>query len=238
PPQVSVVPGPRALLEGDRRALAATCTATGSSPRANVSWKTLVPGEQEERVWINANNTVTISNRYYLDPVRAMRGQTLDCIVTHSTFTKAARLQHRLDVYYVPEVSVSASENWHVGAEGAELECAENGNPPATSFAWMRLYGSLPNNSVTQRNRLQFKGSLTLQDAGIYVCDVTNKIGTRSAQLEVRVTDENSSSVNMLSMSFVAIGAVGLVLLIILVISVIAVNRYHRKKTEDMVYKL
>ncbi|XP_043540448.1 nectin-4-like [Chiloscyllium plagiosum] len=42
----------------------------------------------------------------------------------------------------------------------------------------------------------------------------------------------------MLSMAFVAIGAVGVLLLLILVVSIIAVNRYHKNKTEQMVFKL
>ncbi|GCC47100.1 hypothetical protein chiPu_0031269, partial [Chiloscyllium punctatum] len=99
PPQVSVVPGPRALLEGDSDALAATCTASGSSPPATVRWESEVPGAQEEVTSHNANDTVTISSSFYLDPVRAMQGHRLTCLVNHSTFSRPSRLGYTLNIY-------------------------------------------------------------------------------------------------------------------------------------------
>ncbi|XP_072420669.1 nectin-4-like [Chiloscyllium punctatum] len=239
PPQVSVVPGPRALLEGDSDALAATCTASGSSPPATVRWESEVPGAQEEVTSHNANDTVTISSSFYLDPVRAMQGHRLTCLVNHSTFSRPSRLGYTLNIYYVPEVTVSkSSENWHVGMENAELTCQENGNPPASGFVWRRLDGSLPNNSVTEGNKLLFRSSLSAEDSGTYICEAKNKIGSRTGQTDIQIIDADVPSVNMLSMAFVAIGAVGVLLLLILVVSIIAVNRYHKNKTEQMAFKL
>ncbi|XP_048476715.1 nectin-4-like [Rhincodon typus] len=187
----------------------------------------------------NSNGTVTVSNSFYLDPVRAMQGHTLSCLVNHSTFTRPILLDYTLNIYYVPEVSVKkSSENWHVGMDNAELICQENGNPPANGFVWKRLERPLPNNSVTEGNKLLFRSSLSAEDSGTYICEVTNKIGSRTGQIDVKVIDTNVPSVNMLSMAFVAIGAVGLLLLLILVISIVAVNRYHKNKTEQMVFKL
>ncbi|XP_078393619.1 nectin-4-like, partial [Cetorhinus maximus] len=239
PPQISIIPGKRALLEGDRGALAATCVATGSSPRATVRWESEVAGKQEETFTENSNGTTTISSRFYLDPVRAMEGEKLSCLVNHSTFAKPARLDHQLSVYYVPEVTIRKSSNdWYVGMENAELTCEENGNPPANGIVWSRLDGSLPNSSVTRGKRLFFRGSLSIEDAGTYVCEATNMIGSRTGQTDIKITDNTAGGVNMLSMAFVAIGAVGLLLLITLVAAVVFVNRYHKKKTQEMVVKL
>ncbi|XP_072354387.1 nectin-4-like [Scyliorhinus torazame] len=239
PPKTSIVPGERDLLEGDRRALAATCIAKSSSPPATISWESEVMGEHEEKPTENEDDTSTTVSHYYLDPVRAMEGHKISCLVNHSTFAKPARLEHQLTVYFVPEVTISkSSEDWHEGLEKAELTCQENGNPAATDFSWRRMEGSLPNNSLPQGNKLMFRGSLSIKDAGTYVCEATNKIGSRTAQISVKVTGTKESSVNMLSMAFVAIAAVGVLLLVTLVVAVIAVNRYHKKKTQEMVFKL
>ncbi|KPP74681.1 hypothetical protein Z043_106142 [Scleropages formosus] len=50
------------------------------------------------------------------------------------------------------------------------------------------LNGSLPNVEI-RNNSLFFKGPVTYDLAGTYVCDATNSIGTRSGQVEVNVTD-------------------------------------------------
>ncbi|XP_041036594.1 nectin-4-like isoform X2 [Carcharodon carcharias] len=239
PPQISIIPGERALLEGDRGALAATCVTTGSSPRATIRWESEVAGKQEEAFIENTNGTTTISSRFYLDPVRSMEGQKLSCLVNHSTFAKPARLDHQLSVYYVPEVSIRKSSNdWYVGMENAELTCEENGNPPAIGIVWSRLDGSLPNSSVSEGKRLLFRGSLSIEDAGTYVCEATNVIGSRTGHADIKIADNTAGGVNMLSMAFVAIGAVGFLLLITLVAAVVFVNRYHKKKTQEMVVKL
>ncbi|XP_078060622.1 nectin-4-like [Mustelus asterias] len=239
PPEVSIVPGSRALLEGDRRALAATCIAKGSLPPATVSWEHDVPGEQEEDIIRNADGTSTISSNFYLDPVREMEGHKLSCLVSHSTFPKPARIDLQLSVHYVPEVTIhKSSKDWYVGMEKVELTCEENGNPPANGFVWKRMEGSLPNNSLTLGNKLMFRGPLSIEDAGTYVCEATNTIGGRTGQTDIKIADTKEGNVSMLSMAFIAIGAVGLILLITLVVAVVAVNRYHKKKTQEMVFKL
>ncbi|XP_038656717.1 nectin-4-like [Scyliorhinus canicula] len=239
PPKTSIVPGERDLLEGDRRALAATCIAKRSSPPATISWDSEVSGEHEETSTKNVDDTLTIVSHYYLDPVRAMEGHKISCLVSHYTFAKPARLEHKLSVYFVPEVTIGkSSEDWHEGMGKAELTCHENGNPAANDFSWRRMEGSLPNNSVPQGNKLMFHSPLSINDAGTYVCEATNKIGSRTAQVSIKITDSKESSVNMLSMAFIAIAAVGVLLLVTLVVAVVAVNHYHKKKTQEMVFKL
>ncbi|ROL52218.1 Nectin-1, partial [Anabarilius grahami] len=53
----------------------------------------------------------------------------------------------------------------------------------------IRLNGSLPNNIEIKNNTLFFKGPVTYELGGTYVCDATNSIGTRSGLVEVNVTD-------------------------------------------------
>ncbi len=53
---------------------------------------------------------------------------------------------------------------------------------------FLRLNGSLPNNIEIKNNSLFFKGPVTYEFGGTYVCDATNSIGTRSGLVEVNVT--------------------------------------------------
>ncbi|XP_072887060.1 LOW QUALITY PROTEIN: nectin-4-like [Hemitrygon akajei] len=239
PPQAWVVQGPRTLLEGERRALAASCLATGSKPGPEVRWESPVVGEQEMAKVENENGTVTASAQYFIRPERGVKGKDLVCVVNHFTLSEPIRIRYTLNVFYVPEVMIRRStENWLVDMEGMELECEENGNPPATNFVWRRVGGALPNNVTMDGERLLFNRRLTLEDSGTYICEVSNEIGSRSAQIKISVTDSNVAGVSMLTLAFVAIGVVGLVLVLIFVGAVFAVNRSHRKKTEQMVFKL
>lgn len=54
-----------------------------------------------------------------------------------------------------------------------------------------RLNGSLPNNVEIKNNTLFFKGPVTYELGGTYVCDATNSIGTRSGLVEVNVTGKS-----------------------------------------------
>lgn len=50
------------------------------------------------------------------------------------------------------------------------------------------LNGSIPDKVEVRDNILLFKGAVTYDLAGTYLCDATNSIGTRSASVEVNVT--------------------------------------------------
>lgn len=50
-----------------------------------------------------------------------------------------------------------------------------------------RINGSIPNNAEIRDNVLAFKGPVTYDLQGTYVCDATNSIGTRSASVEISV---------------------------------------------------
>lgn len=50
-----------------------------------------------------------------------------------------------------------------------------------------RVNGSLPSSVEIRDNVLIFKGPLTYDVQGTYMCDATNSIGTRSASVEVSI---------------------------------------------------
>lgn len=50
------------------------------------------------------------------------------------------------------------------------------------------MNGSLPTNVEIKNNTLFFKGPVTYDLAGTYVCDATNSIGTRTGIVDVNIT--------------------------------------------------
>lgn len=46
----------------------------------------------------------------------------------------------------------------------------------------------MPSNAEVRDNVLTFKGPVTYDVQGTYVCDATNSIGTRSGSVEVSIT--------------------------------------------------
>lgn len=50
-----------------------------------------------------------------------------------------------------------------------------------------RINGSIPSNAEIRDNVLTFKGPVTYDVQGTYVCDATNSIGTRSGSVEVSI---------------------------------------------------
>lgn len=52
----------------------------------------------------------------------------------------------------------------------------------------LSLNGSLPSNVEIKNNTLFFKGPVTYDLAGTYVCDATNGIGTRTGIVDVNIT--------------------------------------------------
>lgn len=56
------------------------------------------------------------------------------------------------------------------------------------SLSHHSLNGSLPSNVEIKNNTLFFKGPVTYDLAGTYVCDATNGIGTRTGIVDVNIT--------------------------------------------------
>lgn len=59
---------------------------------------------------------------------------------------------------------------------------------PSLYFSLRSLNGSLPTNVEIKNNTLFFKGPVTYDLAGTYVCDATNGIGTRTGIVDVNIT--------------------------------------------------
>ncbi|XP_057204624.1 nectin cell adhesion molecule 1b isoform X3 [Triplophysa rosa] len=172
-----------------RKMQVATCTSANGKPPSVIKWETNLKGEANFQETRNPNGTVTVRSSYLVMPSRETHRQKLTCIVTYRSerFTDSVIL----NVQYEPEVKIEGFDgNWYLNRQNVQLTCDADANPAVTVYQWKLLNGSLPNNVEIKNNTLFFKGPVTYELGGTYVCDATNSIGTRSGLVEVNVTEK------------------------------------------------
>ncbi|XP_069750803.1 nectin cell adhesion molecule 1b isoform X12 [Narcine bancroftii] len=176
-----------ARADHPRKLVVATCTSANGKPPGSITWETKVNGETIVKESRNQNGTITVTSQYLLVPSREAHRQPLTCVVNYQMDRTTKVLM--LNVQYEPEVTVEGFDgNWYLNRENVRLTCKADGNPPATNYNWKMLNGSLPVNVEPQNNTLLFKGTVSYDLAGTYVCEATNAIGTRSGLVEVNIT--------------------------------------------------
>uniref|UniRef100_A0A8C2HK67 Ig-like domain-containing protein n=1 Tax=Cyprinus carpio TaxID=7962 RepID=A0A8C2HK67_CYPCA len=172
-----------------RKMPVATCMSANGKPPSVIKWDTTLKGEATFQETRNPNGTVTVRSNYIVLPSRETHRQKLTCIVTYRAeqFTDSVIL----NVQYEPEVKIEGFDgNWYLNRQDVKLTCNADANPAVTVYQWKLLNGSLPNNIEIKNNTLFFKGPVTYEFGGTYVCDATNSIGTRSGLVEVNVTEK------------------------------------------------
>ncbi|KAM6973750.1 nectin 1b-like [Aplochiton taeniatus] len=171
-----------------RKMTVATCVSANGKPPSVIKWDTRLVGEATFQETRNANGTVTVRSNYVVVPGRETHKQKLTCIVTY----RSERIMDSvvLNVQYEPEVKIEGFDgNWYLNRQDVQLTCRADANPPVTVYQWKLLNGSLPSTVEIKNNSLFFKGPVTYDLAGTYVCDATNGIGTRTGIVEVNITE-------------------------------------------------
>ncbi|XP_011480590.1 nectin-1 isoform X2 [Oryzias latipes] len=171
-----------------RKMTVATCMAANGKPPSVIKWETRIKGDATYQETRNQNGTVTVRSNYQVTPSRETHKQKLTCIVTY----RGERITESvvLNVQYEPEVKIEGFDgNWYLNRQTVQLTCRADANPPVTIYQWKLLNGSLPSNVEIKNNTLFFKGPVTYDLAGTYVCDATNAIGTRTGVVDVNITD-------------------------------------------------
>ncbi|CAL8351858.1 unnamed protein product [Lota lota] len=172
----------------NRKTTVATCVSANGKPTSVIKWDTLLKGEATVQETANANGTVTVRSNYMVTPSSKMHKMKLTCIVRYrSEFITESVV---LNVQYEPEVTIEGFDgNWYLNRQDVKLTCNANANPPVTVYQWKLLNGSMPNNVEVKNNSLFFKGPVTYEQAGAYICEATNSIGTRTGSMEVNITE-------------------------------------------------
>ncbi|KAF0030142.1 hypothetical protein F2P81_016873, partial [Scophthalmus maximus] len=170
-----------------RKMTVATCMSANGKPPSVIKWDTRLKGEATFQETRNPNGTVTVRSNYVVVPSRETHKQKLTCIVTY----RSERITDSvvLNVQYEPDVKIEGFDgNWYLNRQNVQLTCRADANPPVTIYQWKLLNGSLPSNVEIKNNTLFFKGPVTYDLAGTYVCDATNGIGTRTGIVDVNIT--------------------------------------------------
>ncbi|XP_071754338.1 nectin 1a [Centroberyx gerrardi] len=167
----------------------ATCVSANGKPPGTIRWETRVPGEAATREYRNSDGTFTVQSDYILVPSRETHQETLTCVTTYNDeiFTDSVTL----DIQYEPDVSVDGFDgNWYLNRENVQLSCQADANPAVSLYQWRLVNGTIPSNVEIRDNVLTFKGPITYDLEGTYVCDATNSIGTRSASVEIGIIEK------------------------------------------------
>ncbi|XP_069080964.1 LOW QUALITY PROTEIN: nectin-1 [Pleurodeles waltl] len=215
-----------------RKIVVATCTSANGKPASTITWETTLKGEPEYEEIKNSNGTTTVVSRYRLVPSREAHRQTLTCVINYQLdrFTKTTTL----NVHYEPEVSIEGFDgNWYLKRSDVKLTCKSDANPPATSFRWRMVNGTIPENVEIQNTTLFFKGPVTYSLAGTYECEVANAIGTRSWLVEVNVTDKPLPQGASGSLIGIVGGGIVALFLIVVAISTFVLHRRQQKSQTE-----
>uniref|UniRef100_A0A3Q0QX76 Nectin cell adhesion molecule 1a n=1 Tax=Amphilophus citrinellus TaxID=61819 RepID=A0A3Q0QX76_AMPCI len=169
----------------------ATCISANGKPPGTIRWETRVPGEVTTREYKNSDGTFTVQSDYILVPSKETHKETLTCVTTYNeeVYTDSVTL----DIQYEPDVLVDGFDgNWYLNRENVQLSCIADANPAVSLYQWRVINGTIPNNAEIRDNILTFKGPVTYDLQGTYVCDATNSIGTRSGYMEVSIIGMHS----------------------------------------------
>ncbi|XP_058489284.1 nectin cell adhesion molecule 1b isoform X1 [Solea solea] len=181
---------PTIVARGQKRKMTvATCVSANGKPPSVIKWETRLKGEATFQEVRNQNGTVTVRSNYVVIPSRETHKQKLTCIVTY----REERITDSvvLNVQYEPDVKIEGFDgNWYLNRQNVQLTCRADANPPVTVYQWKLLNGSLPTNVEIKNNTLFFKGPVTYDLAGTYVCDATNGIGTRTGSVDLNITEK------------------------------------------------
>uniref|UniRef100_A0A672GWG4 Nectin cell adhesion molecule 1a n=1 Tax=Salarias fasciatus TaxID=181472 RepID=A0A672GWG4_SALFA len=192
----------------------ATCVSANGKPAGTIRWETRVPGEVTTREFRNSDGTITVQSDYILVPSKETHKETLTCVTSYNeeVYTDSVTL----DIQYEPDVSVDGYDgNWYLNRENVQLSCQADANPAVSLYQWRLINGSIPSNAEIRDNVLTFKGPVTYDLQGTYVCDATNSIGTRSASVEVSVLGTVASIHFMQNLSKVSMGVLYSVMLML-----------------------
>ncbi|XP_073493344.1 nectin-4 isoform X2 [Phyllobates terribilis] len=234
PPLPTLNPGP-SLVEGVGLSLAASCTAEGN-PAPSLTWETEVSGKNTSHTYSHSRSA-SVTSEFFVVPTRSMHKKLLTCVVSHPVFQQEKRITHVLEVEYLADVTIQGHDHWFVGKNDAALKCFCDGHPNP-QYMWFRVNGSLPEDVKTEGDRLKFTSPLRAEDAGVYICEATNRVSSRQASVIVTITVSEPRKVDLVSVSLVSVAVVTALLVLILVIIVILVNRHHKRKTKRLSEKI
>uniref|UniRef100_A0A0D9S1N4 Ig-like domain-containing protein n=1 Tax=Chlorocebus sabaeus TaxID=60711 RepID=A0A0D9S1N4_CHLSB len=162
------------------------------------------------------SGTVTVTSLWILVPSSQVDGKSVTCKVEHESFEKPQLLTVNLTVYYPPEVSISGYDNnWYLSQNEATLTCDARSNPEPTGYNWSTTMGPLPPFAVAQGAQLLIR-PVDKPINTTFICNVTNALGARQAELTVQVKEGPPSEPSGMSSNIIIFLILGIVILLTL----------------------
>ncbi|XP_069057558.1 nectin-2-like isoform X2 [Pleurodeles waltl] len=182
-------------VAGDKQTIVANCTSANGKPPSEITWQSIVPGNFSTTVTNNTDGTFTVNSQYRIYPTSTANGKTVTCIISSRTAKAPQSIPVVLSIQYPPEVSIAGyDDNWYINRQQAELTCSASGNPPPTKYEWKTTDGEpLPKTVDVIGNLLVVRTVDYLVNTTL-ICEASNALGTRSAQLEVMVRDSPNTA--------------------------------------------
>uniref|UniRef100_A0A2K5N2J9 PVR cell adhesion molecule n=1 Tax=Cercocebus atys TaxID=9531 RepID=A0A2K5N2J9_CERAT len=163
------------------------------------------------------SGTVTSPSLWILVPSSQVDGKSVTCKVEHESFEKPQLLTVNLTVYYPPEVSISGYDNnWYLSQNEATLTCDARSNPEPTGYNWSTTMGPLPPFAVAQGAQLLIR-PVDKPINTTFICNVTNALGARQAELTIQVKEGPPSEHSGMSSNIIIFLILGIVILLTLV---------------------
>lgn len=183
PGESSPFTGPLVATSGSE--VEVECVANGGNPPPGLQWYIggrRWEGNTEE---INQETGVTVS-RVRLPVTRGDDKKEVRCEVVHEALTDILEEKTILEIHYLPQVSMSLSEDISDYTEGdtATVSCIADANPKADILWYRDGSGEI----VGRRETLKIT-NIKRNQAGVYICKANNSVGqsdTKKIDIQVK----------------------------------------------------
>ncbi|XP_051017972.1 poliovirus receptor-like [Acomys russatus] len=163
----------------------AKCVSSGGRPPARITWSSPVNGTIREIQKEGPEpGTTTVISSIAMEPTSQEESMNIICRVEHQSLQEPDMLNMTLTLNYAPKVSISGYDNLHIGLTDVVLTCEGRSKPEPISYEWSTTTGPLPTSAEPQGNRLRI-ATLDGLNNTIIVCNVTNALGSRQAQVTI-----------------------------------------------------
>ncbi|XP_047455525.1 nectin-2 isoform X1 [Mugil cephalus] len=208
------------VVADSKMAVVARCESMDGRPEAQIKWVTTANGNGTMVSKKGTDNTMTVTSEYRMIPTPQDNGKDISCVVEHRTLAKPESFPMKLAVQFAPQVQILGYDNnWYIGRTNVILTCDASANPMPTTVTWKTMSGVKPDTVEFKERELKV---LKVDEAvnTTFVCEVTNRIGTRKDQITVFVREPPQAASNA---GVVAGAVIGSLLALLLVAALIAV---------------
>ncbi|XP_043915281.1 cell adhesion molecule 3 isoform X3 [Protopterus annectens] len=203
------------------------CESSGSKPAARLHWmKNKIPLHAQHFPTMEdpRDHTFTVSSLVEFNATKSDDEASVICAAEHPSITSEASIsEQKIEVLYPPQAVIRASAEFPKEGMKLHLNCIGQGKPEPQLTKWMKKNGELPQHTTQEGNILTFT-ALNKSDAGVYICEVTNIMGSVEAPFSLTVYDP--SALPHSGIDHAVIGGVVAVIVFILLCLLIVLGRY------------